>query len=906
MSILVAILAFYAMYATLKATGRISRLEAEVSQLHKDLAELRSRVIEKVKPAEDLPNLDLEPDLDLETSKPIAPQPAIPIEVSPSHYQMPPEPTAACTSKEPAQPVVKPSIPTSDNRHIARPTQHGESLFDQQVSKLLTNIKENWLVWVGALAMLIGGGYLVQVISRHIEFSPIMRIAIAFSISLATVLAGEWFHRKEQKSLHRAKRAQSFTYAPAAITGTGLTGIYCTVIFAFVFYQLLTPSVSLIILAGAAFSSLALSLRQGPLMIVLGLIGGYTAPFWIGGSEPNYYILAGYICAISIATTLLLQTVRHAWISPCVTIPHLLWMWLLIDIMPREQLFSWLAIFLSLTLYLLFAVPRLGWLLNPRFRHCQGKWTHPPSIISLALIMLMFFAIVRIAIIDTIQMVYFYGFLLALIWLPAIRKGWSLRIFLPSMLVSSVAILLLSFVLKYAYVVDTQTGVLVALAISIGFIAARTLCQRLGGDRSQTTSIIFLVAVPLMTLIALLYTYEFIHIHALAWTGFTALVAIYYAALGQRFKVLATECSAVMHAIVSAICFVWLNDIWLTTAISIQVAVMALQTQFTLFRPASWAIKIAMGILAVHLTLLPFIPEWQPAYGGHWAWVLISYLPSLLILAYARTALRNTNDDLANWFEGAFLHVFLMTVFIQTNYWLTGDYGYLGYIDFTSAIVFANQTLVMGLVYSYRCQFSQQLKRVYQAYSYLLWGVFTLLVLELNSVESPLVTNNVSAESLPIFNMLSLGWLLPAVILILTAYKRWNTLNVPRVGVAGIGITLGTIWLIMSIRQFWQPISMTLAQPTSTAELFSYSIIGLIIGYLLTWGGAIRKAPKVQHIGLVVLGCVALKVFLWDVRSLDGVWRAISFLGLGASLIALGWLFQRLNRSVSQSEKQPD
>lgn len=46
--------------------------------------------------------------------------------------------------------------------------------------------------------MLIGGGYLVQVIGSHIEFSPIMRVTIAFSISLATVIAGEWFHRREQ------------------------------------------------------------------------------------------------------------------------------------------------------------------------------------------------------------------------------------------------------------------------------------------------------------------------------------------------------------------------------------------------------------------------------------------------------------------------------------------------------------------------------------------------------------------------------------------------------------------------------------------------------------------------------------------------------------------------------------
>lgn len=97
--------------------------------------------------------------------------------------------------------------------------------------------------------------------------------------------------------------------------------------------------------------------------------------------------------------------------------------------------------------------------------------------------------------------------------------------------------------------------------------------------------------------------------------------------------------------------------------------------------------------------------------------------------------------------------------------------------------------------------------------------------------------------------------------------------------VASFGLILAAIWLGMSIRQFWQPISMTLAQPTGMAELFTYSIAGLIVGGLLTWVGATRKAMTIQRLGLAVLACVALKVFLWDVRSLDGFWRAISFLG---------------------------
>ena len=408
-------------------------------------------------------------------------------------------------------------------------SQEQESILPSRVQSLFSNIQENWLVWVGALAMLIGGGYLVQVIGSHIEFSPLMRVSFAFVLSLLMVLVGEWFHRKEQQNPQRATRAQGFTYVPAAVTGTGLTGIYCTVIFAFVVYQMLTPSVSLIILAAAAFCSLALSLQQGPLMGVLGLIGGYTAPLWIGGSEPNYFLLAGYISAISVAATLLMQKVRSAWISPSIALPHVVWMLLLIESMPLETLFSWLAIYLSITLYLIFAVPRLGWTLNPRYHHCQNKWTNPPTATSLAIALLIFSAVTRMPELDTLQMVYCYALLVATVWLPAVRTGWSLRVFLPSILVSATALVVLTVAFDALYMPEHGASILLALATSIALICCRTYCQSLS-DRSQLSGVLLLVLAPAISLITLFYIDEFMQGYLWHWTAFCALVTVYYVA----------------------------------------------------------------------------------------------------------------------------------------------------------------------------------------------------------------------------------------------------------------------------------------------------------------------------------------------------------------------------------------
>ena len=44
---------------------------------------------------------------------------------------------------------------------------------------------------------------------------------------------------------------------------------------------------------------------------------------------------------------------------------------------------------------------------------------------------------------------------------------------------------------------------------------------------------------------------------------------------------------------------------------------------------------------------------------------------------------------------------------------------------------------------------------------------------------------------------------------------------------------------------------------------------------------------------LALVGLAAAKVFLVDMAGLDGLWRVLSFLGLGVSLIGLGAFYRR-------------
>ena len=56
---------------------------------------------------------------------------------------------------------------------------------------------------------------------------------------------------------------------------------------------------------------------------------------------------------------------------------------------------------------------------------------------------------------------------------------------------------------------------------------------------------------------------------------------------------------------------------------------------------------------------------------------------------------------------------------------------------------------------------------------------------------------------------------------------------------------------------------------------------------------AFRSAPARIASAIVILLTVG-KVFVIDMGGLTGVFRALSFIGLGLVLVGIGWLYQRL------------
>lgn len=108
-------------------------------------------------------------------------------------------------------------------------------------------------------------------------------------------------------------------------------------------------------------------------------------------------------------------------------------------------------------------------------------------------------------------------------------------------------------------------------------------------------------------------------------------------------------------------------------------------------------------------------------------------------------------------------------------------------------------------------------------------------------------------------------------------------------------LTAMTLTALISVRQLVQG-NLVSGALVGTGEnyLYSAALLALAIGWLVV---GIRMGIALLRVaGLALLTLVTFKVFLIDAAALQGVLRILSFLGLGIALIGIGWAYGRVMR----------
>lgn len=112
-----------------------------------------------------------------------------------------------------------------------------------------------------------------------------------------------------------------------------------------------------------------------------------------------------------------------------------------------------------------------------------------------------------------------------------------------------------------------------------------------------------------------------------------------------------------------------------------------------------------------------------------------------------------------------------------------------------------------------------------------------------------------------------------------------------------IAIGFVAVALIRAIHYYWWQIryhgNPTLIRNINIYTQFTYSACFMLFGTVLLVAGIMRRVPFLRWQAFVVLAITIAKVFLVDVNQLNEGYRVLSFLGLGALLLGISFVYQR-------------
>jgi uncharacterized membrane protein len=143
------------------------------------------------------------------------------------------------------------------------------------------------------------------------------------------------------------------------------------------------------------------------------------------------------------------------------------------------------------------------------------------------------------------------------------------------------------------------------------------------------------------------------------------------------------------------------------------------------------------------------------------------------------------------------------------------------------------------------------------------------------------------------FNLILLGYGIPAVLAITLAFVARNTRPMLYRGIAAVtAVVLTLFYLSLEVRRFFHgPI---LEGVTTDAEQYAYSTVWLAYGVVLLAVGFYLRSQPARLAALAVIALTIAKVFIIDTASISGIYRAVSVIGLGVVLLGIGWLYQRM------------
>jgi uncharacterized membrane protein len=144
------------------------------------------------------------------------------------------------------------------------------------------------------------------------------------------------------------------------------------------------------------------------------------------------------------------------------------------------------------------------------------------------------------------------------------------------------------------------------------------------------------------------------------------------------------------------------------------------------------------------------------------------------------------------------------------------------------------------------------------------------------------------------FNLVLLGYGIPAVLAAILALVSRDSRPIGyRYVAATTAVALAIGYFTLEVRTLYHGPFLDRGL-TTDAEQYTYSAVWLAFGVALLVAGLLLRSQPARLASAAVVALTVGKVFLVDMADLTGIFRALSFIGLGIVLVGIGWLYQRL------------
>ncbi len=800
------------------------------------------------------------------------------------------EPPAAPETPEPAAPAPAASTPAP-----ARATL--EERFGTQ-----------WVVWIGGLALALGGIFLVRYTVEMGLLGPGVRIFLAAVFSALLITAGEWARRNELAAGIVPIPSQ---HIPGILTAAGTIAAYATVYAAFALYGFLSPAAAFVLLGLVALATLAAALLHGPALAGLGVVGAFVTPVLVSTGSADYWALYFYLAVVMAAAFALARTRLWRWLAVTATAMGVLWTWAGAEPDHIEaltaHLFHVVAGFaLAATLIvsgLKYGPPAEPGEIDGVSSGSIGAFLFAAAFLvinsnhdSLALAIFALLAAATLAIAWRTE---------AALWALPAAGVFACGVMIQWAAPEFVETLVLSPGVTRGAIPGPPTGTTLhlvfgaALAVIFGLPAFGAQGRTATALSAQLWSLTGVV-VPIVILIALYLRIanldRSIPFAALA----LALAALYgYATeyLGKRQPLPGLASAAAIYAagavasLALALTFA-LDKGWLTVGLSLMVPGIAWISER---RPLPALRYLAAAIIVVVLIRVGYEPRIVGRDVGTtpiFNWLLYGYGVPAASFWYAGYLLRRRADDMPTRLAeaAAILFTVLLALLEIRHYMNNGDvYRRSATLAEVAMQVCVGFAMAIGLE-----RLRMRTNSVVHNVGALLIFAATMLATLFGLAVSvnPMFTGRPVGGSF--FNLVLLGYGIPALLAtILALVARNNRPLAYRAIAATAAVGLALMYLGLEVRTLFHGEFLTRGT-TTDAEQYTYSAVWLVFGVLLLIAGFWLRSQPARLASAAVVALTIGKVFLVDMSDLTGIFRALSFIGLGAVLVGIGWIYQRM------------